>query len=198
MTGNDRLVWVDMETTGLDPRLELPLEIGFIITNLNLDVIDQWDCMIWDTPTYDEKILDPFVLKMHGPEGSGLLEEAQEAGVTAAEAFAEGLDFLKGHGVVKAERIGTEPMVGSSVQFDREWLFVHAPEIFASFHYRNIDWSTVKELCRRYNPPVYAKIDRFTTKRELHRVLPDIEDSISEARFYIDNFLSHCIEGVSW
>lgn len=185
---NDRLIWVDMETTGLDPRQELPLEIGFIITDLSLEVIDQWDCMIWDTPVYDEKVLDKFILDMHGPGGSLLLEEAQMEGIVAAEAFAEGLNWLQGHGVVPNGRIGTEPMVGSSVQFDRDWLFVHAPEVFASFHYRNIDWSTVKELCRRYNPPVYAKIDQFTKKREIHRVLPDIEDSISEAKFYIENF----------
>lgn len=190
---NDRLVWVDMETTGLDPRLEVPLEIGFIITTLNLDVIDQWDCMIWDSPTYDERALDSFIYKMHGPEGSLLLEEAQNEGIVAAEAFAEGLDWLNGHGLD-----GSEPMVGSSVQFDREWLFVHAPEIFSAFHYRNIDWSTVKELCRRYNPSVYSKIDQYTRKRETHRCLPDIEDSITEARFYLDNFLSHSVEGVSW
>lgn len=190
----DRLVWVDIETTGLNHMTELVLEIGFRITDLDLETIDDFDVLIWDTPKYDRKLDHmivnrddhAFVLDMHSAEKSGLFEAAQKEGVPEDEAERLVADFLRGHGVGPDTK---EPLCGSSVQFDRLFLTEQFPVIHNLFSYRNIDTSSVKELCMRYNPELYAKLEKYTNPKKLHRVLPDLTDTIDEARFYIDNFL---------
>lgn len=182
---DDRFIWVDLETTGLDPRKEFILEIGFIITDIHFEEIDSKDFLIWETPQYDEHEIDDFVHKMHTK--SELLKETQAHGRPVAEVQTELVSWLRSHGVDSK----AEPLCGSSVSFDRSFLQVHMLEVASYFHYRNIDISTVKELCKRLNPELYSKLEKYTSKRELHRVVPDLEDTISEAKFYTDNFF-HC------
>jgi oligoribonuclease len=185
MSGEDRFIWCDIETSGLIPETGLILEIGFIITDTEFNEIDANAWTVWDTPTYDDFKFDSFILNMHGDTGSGLITDARGSGWTLKDVKEDVLTWLHGHGI----KNNKEPMCGSSVHFDQMWLLHHMPEVANQFHYRHIDTSTVKELCRRLNPSLYAKLDKYTTKRELHRVLPDLEDTISEAKFYSENFL---------
>lgn len=182
----DRLIWCDIETTGLDPRKELLLEVGFKITDLDLNVIDDRQVTIWTTPDYDEHCkedkVDPFVWEMH--KKSGLWDVVQSEGSKPGEARTWIYEWINGHGVSK-----DEPLCGSSVQFDRLWLDMWMPEVINRFSYRNIDISTLKELCRRYNPELYTKLEDDVPNHKLHRVLPDLDDTIAEFKFYRDNFL---------
>lgn len=180
----DRFIWIDIETTGLNPEEELLLEVGFRITDIELNLLGERDWQIWDTPSYDERELDSFILNMHTK--SGLLDDCQDHGSTLDEVCGDMQDWLSGWGVNKSD-----PMCGSSVQFDRSWMGIHLPLVHDMFSYRNVDISTVKELCRRLNPVLYGKIDSDvkTSKREIHRALPDLQDTCSEAGFYFENFL---------
>lgn len=186
----DRLVWVDIETMGLEPTMHPIMEIGFVITDLDLKVIDDKSVLIWDSPAYEkfwEARAIEYVKNMH--QKSGLLEACQAEGLVAEEAEKEINDFLEGHGV----RDRQEPLCGSSVHFDRSFLLTQFPSVESRFTYRNIDISSIKEICKRYNPEVYTHLDELTEKQELHRALPDIADTINEFRFYLREFLMESV-----
>jgi oligoribonuclease len=132
-----------------------------------------------------EQKADSFVFQMH--VNSGLWEDAEKGAWTDITPFAveqKFVDKLNEWGVSK-----DDPMVGSSIQFDREMLREQMPEVEKCFSYRNIDTSSIKELCRRFNPELYSRIDEHTRNAKAHRVLSDIEDTVSELKFYVDNFL---------
>jgi len=179
------LLLCDLETTGLDPRDDLILEVGFVITTLDFkmvamftEVVDPGHQIWWGG-------LDTWVQQTH--KNSGLRDaidngKGRDVGDVEAD-LCEWYEEWFGEAKV--------PLVGSSVHFDRGFLVEHMPEFAEQVHYRNIDFSSVKELCRRYNPEVYAKLPR---KKELHRAIPDLEDTVGEARFYVDNFL-HATRG---
>lgn len=186
-SSDERLIWVDLETTGLDPKKEVPLEIGFTITDLDLNILDTFHALIWED--YFEKVIgqcDPFVEQMHAT--SGLLVEARDQGRPLDSAVTRLEDWLTEVGVDKSDGDG-EPLCGSSVQFDRGWMEEWFPDQVARFSYRNIDISSVKELCKRYNPLMYAKIKEDLEPMKLHRALPDLKDTIAEFEWYRDNFL---------
>lgn len=192
MAANDRLIWIDTETTGLEPAEGLILEIGIVVTDLDLRYQDSFHRVLWSSPGYDkyvtEATLGELVWTMH--TSSGLITEAVEGGVdptSVQEDLSEWLNDLM------VDR--TEPMCGSSIQFDRNWLEYHMTDIADLFSYRNIDISTIKELCRRYNPVIYGRLDEVTQPQKLHRVIPDIDDTINEFRFYRDNFLFDAVSG---
>lgn len=187
MDDDEKFVWIDMETTGLDPRAGVPLELGFIITDVELNEIDraawtifedQWD----DQGKYEEPLVDKFVLDMH--DKSGLWGELPEHGSSVLYVQQQAHKWLVDHLVGQ-----DDPMCGSSVQFDRQWAEHWFPDVFSQFSYRNIDISTLKELMRRLSPDLYPLIDTNASKRGIHRVLPDLEDTISEFKFYREEFL---------
>ena len=187
---DDRLIFVDIETTGLEPLHEVILEVGVrFVSASDLSAIDEFDITVWDSPQYDKRyenmIRDAgyeYVLKMH--QASGLWDAARGEGSTLADAEEALIDFVKGHGIEN-----TEAMCGSSIHFDRSFLHEGMPEFERLFSYRNIDVSTLKELCRRYNPMVFEQLDKETNPKKKHRALPDIDDTVEEFRFYHDNFL---------
>lgn len=182
----NRLVWTDLETMGLDPTMHPVMEIGFTITDLNLEVIDAHAVCVWESPAYEKfweaRAID-YVKEMH--QKSGLLVECAAVGKPADEAEKEILEWLDGHGVKDRQ----EPLCGSSVAFDRSFLVTQHPAVEARFHYRNIDISSIKEICRRYNPRLYSRLDEQTSKKEMHRSLPDMLDTIGEFGFYLREFL---------
>ncbi len=192
----ERLIFVDSETTGLIPVEGFMLELGMRITDLSLNTIDEKYELIW-SPVHEgfckpEKI-DPFVWDMHVK--SGLWEAAKAYGRDISIVMDEFMSWLETHGVTPGLMIGgaatpgADPMVGSSVQFDREWITFHMEPLAVFFSYRNIDSSTIKELCRRYNPAVYERMDEFTQPQKLHRVESDLTDTIEEFGFYLTNFI---------
>jgi len=174
------LLLCDLETTGLDPRDNLILEVGFVIVTLDFkmvsmfsDIVDPGHQIAWDE-------LHPSVQQMHNTNG---LREAVDngKGIDIGD-LEEGLiDWYR-------ENFGNAkvPLSGSTIGFDQAFLKEHLSDFPDMIHYRTIDWSSVKELCRRYNPEVYAKLP---AKREIHRSIPDLEDTVGEAQFYVENFL---------
>ena len=186
MTGTPSFVLVDYETTGLDAAAGLPLELAMLVLNDDLDILAQHQSLIvpptdilWD----DLAEVSPKVVEMHTKSGlRAAITEAMDD-ESAPGLFEVEQDFMEF--LIVNEATGL-PMCGSSVQFDRGWMRVHQPDLESRFHYRNIDISTVKELCRRYNPSVFAKAP---VKNEKHRSLADCLETREELGFYLDNFL---------
>jgi oligoribonuclease len=176
------LIWTDIETTGLDKNKEVLLEVGFRVTDLDLNEMDYFHAIVW-MPHYDLVIDNAvkFVLDMHTK--NGLLTEAQLTGETLDVVAARLGSWLS------SINVDDEPLCGSSVQFDREWLTHLFPNVMSAFSHRNIDVSTVKELCKRFNPILASKLEEDVVPQKMHRVNPDITDTIEEFEFYRDNFL---------
>ena len=174
---NDRLVWIDLEMTGLDPARDEIVEIAAIVTDAELNELDAGISLVVRPP--DLAILDgmdDIVVRMHTE--SGLLVDIP-GGTTLAEAGAAVLAYVQGH-VREARRA---PLAGSSVYVDRGFLARHLPELDAYMHYRLIDVSTIKELARRWYPRSYFNAPAKTGG---HRALADIRESIAELRYYRD------------
>lgn len=181
---SDLLAWTDFETTGLDNPGEVPLEFCLLITDQDGNEIAPgatW--LLWDDEYYESVINEavPFVRDMHAK--SGLWSDLDhETTFLPQEAQHLALDYLDEVGVPH----GQVALAGNNVPFDRFFMKNFLPKLESHFHYRNVDISSIKELCRRHNPAVYAK---SPVKNETHRALPDISESINEYKFYLDNFL---------
>jgi oligoribonuclease len=169
----DRLVWVDLEMTGLEPERCAIVEIATIVTDAHLHVIEEGPNLVIHQPEDVLATMNDFVRDLH--TRSGLLERIRASDVTLADATARTLDFLQRHTVK-----GTALLCGNSVWKDREFLERYMPEVVAHLHYRMIDVSTVKELVKRWCPPEH----RAPKKKETHRALDDIRESIEELSFY--------------
>ncbi len=167
------MYWVDLEMTGLDPESCVIVEIASIVTDGDLNVIAEGPCLVVHHPDDVLAGMDPFVAQMH--ERSGLTTRIRESTVTLEQAKRETLAFLGQHCEPK-----TAPLCGNSVWKDREFLVKYMPEVTAHLHYRLVDVSTIKELVRRWYPAGH----QAPKKKEVHRALDDIKESIEELRFY--------------
>jgi oligoribonuclease len=172
---NDRLVWIDCEMTGLDLQRDALIEIAALVTDGDLRVLgDGVDLVIHA----DEPLLAgmPDVVRdMHAR--SGLTEEVRRSTVTLREAEEQVLAYIREH--VPDPR--TTPLAGNSIATDRAFLSRDMPELDAHLHYRMVDVSSIKELCRRWFPRVfYAKPEKGLA----HRALADIQESIRELDYY--------------
>jgi oligoribonuclease len=168
-----RLVWVDLEMTGLDPQTCTIVEIATIVTDSELTVLAEGPCLVIRPPDDALARMSTFVRELHVK--SGLLDRIHASTVTLADAQRETVAFLEQH----ASK-GTSPLCGNSVWKDRAFLEVYMPEVVALLHYRMIDVSTLKELVRRWYPPPF----HAPKKKEAHRALDDIRESIEELRWY--------------
>jgi oligoribonuclease len=173
--GLDRLVWVDCEMTGLDLRRDALIEIAALVTDSELRVLDAGIDVVMSAP--DELLtgMQPVVQDMHA--SSGLTEAVRESTTTVAVAEQLVLDHLRKH-VPEAR---TVPLCGNSIATDRAFLARDMPELDAFLHYRMVDVSSIKELCRRWYPRVYFSQPQ---KGLSHRALADIKESIRELRYY--------------
>lgn len=172
---NDRLVWIDCEMTGLDLERDALIEIACLVTDGELNVLgDGVDIVIHA----EDALLDamiPVVRDMHAR--SGLTEEVRRSEVSVAEAEKAVLDYVRAW--VPEPR--TAPLAGNSIGTDRGFLTRDMPELDAHLHYRMVDVSSIKELCRRWYPRVfYAKPEKGLA----HRALADILESIKELAYY--------------
>jgi oligoribonuclease len=170
----ENLVWIDLEMTGLDINRHVIVEIACIVTNSELEPIDEGlDVVVHPEPgALDE--MDDFVRTMHTK--SGLLTAMEESTTDLATAGARTLAYVKQH---VPER--NAPVCGNSIGVDRRFLDRYLPELDQYLHYRSIDVSSIKELCRRWYPAIYRK---RPSKNETHRALDDIRESIEELRYY--------------
>ncbi|MFF3865501.1 oligoribonuclease [Micromonospora sp. NPDC001898] len=171
----DLLVWIDCEMTGLDLGRDALIEVAALVTDPDLNVLgDGVDVVIHA----DEAALEgmpEIVRTMHGK--SGLTEEVRRSAVTLAEAEDLVLDYVASH--VKDPR--TAPLCGNSIATDRGFIARDMPRLDAHLHYRMIDVSSIKELCRRWYPRVYFGQPK---KGLAHRALADIRESIRELEYY--------------
>lgn len=176
MASADRLVWIDLEMTGLDPKFDEIVEIACIVTDGELNELDEGITMVIKPGNESFAGMDDFVVNMHTV--SGLIEEIPH-GIALADAEQQVLAYVRTH-VPEARKA---PLAGSSVYVDRGFLAAYMPELDAHMHYRLVDVSSVKELTRRWYPRVYFASPEKTGN---HRALGDIRDSISELRYFRD------------
>ncbi len=172
-----RLVWIDLEMTGLDPERDRIIEIATIVTDNDLGIIAEGPVLALARDEARLGAMDEWNCHQHG--ASGLLDRVRASQVTDADAQTATLAFLQRH-----VEPGTAPLCGNSIWQDRRFLARHMPRLEAYFHYRNIDVSSIKELVMRWRPELLAG---FTKKNE-HTALADIRESIAELAYYRKHF----------
>ncbi|MCY4058123.1 MAG: oligoribonuclease [Gammaproteobacteria bacterium] len=171
------LVWIDMEMTGLDPEVDVILEIASLVTDNHLNVIAEGPVLAVHQEEGVLARMDDWNVEHHTE--SGLVERVRRSPVSVTEAEALTLGFVQRH----AEK-HSAPLCGNTVWQDRRFLKRYMPSLEGWLHYRIVDVSTVKELARRWKPEL---VDRFK-KRKTHRALDDIRESVAELRYYRDVF----------
>ena len=167
------LVWLDLETTGIDDRTGSILEIATIVTDKDLTVIEEGPNLVIHQPDDVLEGMDPWCVEQHG--ASGLTGASRRSNVSPAQAEEATLTFVRKHCLR-----GRPPLCGNSIGFDRRFIFHHMPRLNAYLNYRNVDVSTVKELVARWYPAVVENVE----KQSKHRALDDIRESIEELRRY--------------
>jgi oligoribonuclease len=170
----DRLVWIDCEMTGLDLARDALIEIACLVTDGDLNLLDDGIDEVIKPPPEALDQMAGVVRSMH--TASGLLD-VLEAGITLAEAQERVLDYVRGH-VNEPRRA---PLCGNSIATDRSFLARDMPELDAYLHYRMVDVSSIKELARRWYPRAYFA---SPLKTGGHRALADIKESVRELQYY--------------
>ena len=175
----DRLAWLDLEMTGLDVSRHVIVELAVVVTDAQLQPLDGGIDVVVHQPAAALAQMDDFVRDMH--TRSGLLPAIEASDVTLEQAGARALEYLGGHVTV-----GVAPLCGNSIGVDRRFLHAQLPALDEYLHYRSIDVSSLKELCRRWYPEVYR---RRPAKQESHRALDDVLESIAELQYYREAML---------
>jgi oligoribonuclease len=175
-----RLVWLDLEMTGLDLSRHVIVELAVLVTDDQLEPLDEGIDVVVHQPDEALAEMNDFVRRMHTK--SGLLERIRSSTVTLDAAGAEALAYVRTH----VPEAATAPLCGNSIGVDRRFLDRFLPELDRYVHYRSIDVSSFKEVCRRWYPEVYRG---RPGKEETHRALNDIRESIAELRYYRDTML---------
>ncbi|MFH1609785.1 MAG: oligoribonuclease [Candidatus Bipolaricaulota bacterium] len=172
MRYGENIVWIDLETTGLDPETSVILEMAVVITDKHLNELAERSFVLHH-PEAALTGMDEWAQGQH--QASGLLEEVRRSTITPAQAEAEALALVAARCPPRAC-----PLAGSSVCFDRRFLARHMPRLNAHLHYRQVDVSSIKEIVKRWYPEK-ALSNGASAK---HRALPDIIESIEELRYY--------------
>lgn len=172
------LVWLDMEMTGLYPDRDRIIELAMVVTNTNLELVAEGAVWVAHQPDSVLDAMDDWNKKTHGK--SGLIEKVKASVLTEADIENQALDFLKRH-----VPMGKSPMCGNSICQDRRFMAGYMPKLEAYFHYRNLDVSTLKELCKRWTPGIAKGVK----KGGKHEALADIHESIEELKYYRSHFL---------
>ena len=174
----NRLIWIDLEMTGLKPDTDRILEVALVVTDHALETVAQ-------APVYvvhqDDAVLDAMDSWNRATHGrSGLIDKVRSATMRESDVEAAALAFLREHVPAKVS-----PMCGNTICQDRRFLARFMPALEDWFHYRNLDVSTLKELARRWKPDLMKGIP----KEGKHEALADILESIDELRYYREHFL---------
>lgn len=175
---DDRLVWLDMEMTGLNPQTDRIIELAVVITDKDLNTVAE--APVWVIHQSDEVLagMDAWNQKTHG--NSGLIDKVRASTMTEAQVEQAALAFIQIYvGVNKS------PMCGNSIGQDRRFMVQYMPTLEQHFHYRNLDVSTLKELARRWYPRIYNGFKKKTR----HTALADVYESIDELKYYREMML---------
>lgn len=172
------LIWIDMEMTGLSPDSDRIIELAAVITNSRLERLADGPVLVVHQ---SDAVLDGMDAWNKGTHGrSGLIDKVRASTLDEATAQARMIEFLR-----RWVPPGKSPMCGNSICQDRRFMARWMPELEAFFHYRNLDVSTVKELCKRWRP----EVAKGFAKRSAHTALADIEESIDELAYYREHFI---------
>ena len=171
---SDHLVWIDCEMTGLNPDLDCLVEIAVVITDSELNVVDEGIDLVIKPRADSLDQMNDFVRNMHTT--SGLINEFAD-GLELADAEKQVLEYIQRF-IPNAK---DAPLAGNTIGTDRMFISKYMPQVDAHLHYRNIDVSSIKELSRRWYPRVYFQLPKKTGD---HRALADILESIKELRYY--------------
>jgi len=169
------LAWMDLEMTGLDPARHVIVEIATLLTDDELTPVAEGPDIVIHATSDELMQMDDVVRSMHAR--SGLLAAIETSTISLADAGAQTLEFLRAH--IREPR--TVPLCGNTIGTDRRFLAAQLPEVEEFLHYRSIDVSSVKELCRRWYPDALVAAP---AKAETHRALDDIRESIAELAYY--------------
>ena len=172
---NDRLVWVDLEMTGLDVHRHVIVEVAALVTDADLTILGEGVDLVVHATEEELAQMDDFVTSMHG--NSGLTEQIRSSTVTMEQAEDAVLALI-------AEHCSPEhpaPLAGNSIATDRTFIREQMPRLDAALHYRMVDVSSIKELARRWYPKAYYN---QPPKGLAHRALADIVESIRELDYY--------------
>jgi oligoribonuclease len=179
MAVNDqRLVWLDMEMTGLDPEKERIIEVAVVVTEPDLSLVAEGPVLVIHQTDALLDGMDKWNKSTHGK--SGLIDKVKASTLTESQAEEQLLAFLQP--LVPA---GKSPLCGNTVSQDRRFMVRYMPRFEAFFHYRNLDVSTLKELSLRWKPDVYKSF----VKKSRHEALADIYESIDELKHYREHFI---------
>ena len=172
-----RLIWIDLEMTGLDTDQDRIIEIATIVTDENLNILAEGPFLAIHQPDIVLNAMDEWNTRQHGQ--SGLVQRVRRSTLTAQDAEQQTLEFLKKW--VDAKK---SPMCGNSICQDRRFMHRLMPDLEQFFHYRNLDVSSVKELARRWRPELMDGLK----KEASHLAMDDIRDSIRELKYYREYF----------
>jgi oligoribonuclease len=170
------LVWIDCEMTGLDPEKDRLLEIATIVTNYDLEILERGPVFAIRQTDARLKAMDAWNRRTH--KASGLLERVRKEGIPVGEAERLTLNFIKRHCYAQ-----TAPLCGNSIGQDKRFLARYMPELHDFLHYKVVDVSSIKVLISEW----YGGKVVPPPKKELHRALDDIEESIAELAWYREN-----------
>jgi oligoribonuclease len=174
----NRLAWLDMEMTGLSPDTDRIIEVAIVITDPDLATVAEAPVLAVHQADAVLAGMDDWNKATHGR--SGLIDRVKASQLSERDVEERMLEFLREY--VPAN---TTPMCGNSICQDRRFLARWMPKLEAYFHYRNLDVSTVKELCKRWKPDVAKGVNKLAK----HEALADIHESIEELRYYREHFL---------
>ncbi|MGQ0698728.1 MAG: oligoribonuclease [Panacagrimonas sp.] len=172
------LIWIDLEMTGLIPERHRIIEIATLVTDSELNLLAEGPMLAIHQSDEELAAMDEWNTRQHG--GSGLAQRVRMSRIDEAQAEAQTLEFL-----TRWVPAGKSPICGNSICQDRRFLARWMPKLERYFHYRNLDVSTLKELCKRWSPHI---ADGFT-KESTHLALDDIRDSVAELKYYREHFI---------
>ena len=178
MNKQTNLIWIDLEMTGLIPETDVIIEIATVVTDANLNIIDEGPSLAISQNSELLDGMDEWNTNQHNR--SGLVKRVKESTISVGDAENQTLDFVS-----KYVAPGVSPMCGNSICQDRRFLYNYMPNLEKFFHYRHIDVSTLKELAVRWKPEIVSS----SFKKSRHLALSDIYDSIDELKYYREHFI---------
>ena len=173
-----RLIWIDMEMSGLNPDTDKVLEVAIVITDADLNTVAEAPVLVVHQSDAVLDAMDDWNRSTHGK--SGLVDRVKASTLTESDADERMVAFLADYVPPKLS-----PLCGNSVHQDRRFMVKHLPKLEEYFLYRNLDVSTLKELAKRWKPGIMTGL----TKHGKHEALADIHESIDELRYYKEHFL---------
>ncbi|TMH55756.1 MAG: oligoribonuclease [Betaproteobacteria bacterium] len=174
----NHLIWIDMEMTGLNPETDRVIEIALVITDGALTTIAEAPVLVVHQDDVALAAMDSWNQSTHAR--TGLIGKVRASTLDEATAEQQMLAFLREHVPPRVS-----PMCGNSICQDRQFLACWMPALEDYFHYRHLDVSTLKELCRRWKP----ELARGWVKQGKHEALADIYESIDELKYYREHFI---------